>query len=949
MRGNSWFGQGVLWHLEIADAFDDWPTKSCPFTLRFRDPSLEVEFTQQRVAELSAKLFVTGSCILCLCVCFLVVALGFDEARTRSLSVDIQWRRYVALCVLAFSAVVTMAFTRTPRWLERARPVVSEIATVFGLLLLVLVVFCMDPYYIAKLHGIDPAVAWADPLRKDLPLVFQDSRLLLILQCILSASHLLLPIRFCVLWPLGCFCVGAYICVIVGVGSPDIGNVGCNLALLAASSLIVLFAKRRSECCERYVFASHCSTSLTHDTFEAEVPLTDMATPGQCAESGAVIRPMTDECSVTSVPTTTHTGRMFAALERVDAEVRWKLEKIAEVGHKERWLIEAASVRLMPDQILGSGSFGVVLLASLHGSRVAVKVPKSSVHGSTAWHLPSLGNELRILRHVRHPNVVLFHGACIDPTSSELALVLEYVQGQRLDRFLETVQPSETARHSILIDICCALRYLHGQRPCVVHGDLKASNILVEDCGVGRPRPKLVDFGLSRLLTRKAKPLGGTLNWMAPELLQNPGMSPAPSADVFSFGRLAFFATTGVRPLVDVDKRTLVKLARQARLPPLMWPENTPFLRESQQLVDRCLEIDASLRPQMDQVHQELGQWRISTDDGTSSCSQIESAERDDSLSWRSGLRMVREALRPVPPNRSGSAPASMITSTVAAVEAESPSGDMAQSKTMKWERPLPPPRSQGQPRVRPGLPNIPAMLDPITRLPPLMEVGAEGTTEQSTTPVSAQHMPREYGSSESDSGPLVHACKPIRSRGANVSALRAKALIKAAELPATLVMERFQETPTAMMEISVLDALQRWNFPRSVGSCCVWHAALSRLKDVHRGLKHRSCDWGFALVSDWQCPRCFHMDQLDDEVSADDKECDLCGYDPALERDQEDDHDEEGEEEEEDGAQIEEESGESDKESARPDLPDGLTRGVGVGGASDGEFRRRHTFAASS
>jgi len=365
------------------------------------------------------------------------------------------------------------------------------------------------------------------------------------------------------------------------------------------------------------------------------------------------------------LPTTTYTGRMFAELERVDSEVRWKLERIADIGHRERWLIEAGQVRLMPQNILGSGSFGVVVLASLHGSQVAVKVPKSSHHGSTAWHLPSLGNELRILRHVRHPNVVLFHGACIDPTSSELALVLEYVQGHRLDRFVEVphkIAPSNQARHLILIDICCALRYLHAQRPCIVHGDLKASNILVEDWHE-HPRPKLVDFGLSRLLTRKAKPLGGTLNWMAPELMKNPGMSPAPSADVFSFGRLAYFVTTGVRPLANIDRRTFVKLARKARIPPLHWPEEAPFLEPCRMLVQNCLEVDAAVRPHMVAVHHDLVLWQPSkryeletTAGKNASCTGGGEGDPESpgesSMSWRSVLRMVRESLRPVPPNR---------------------------------------------------------------------------------------------------------------------------------------------------------------------------------------------------------------------------------------------------------------------------------------------------------
>eukprot|EP00974_Lingulodinium_polyedra_P113246 10962139-Lingulodinium_polyedra.AAC.1 len=61
--------------------------------------------------------------------------------------------------------------------------------------------------------------------------------------------------------------------------------------------------------------------------------------------------------------------------------------------------------------------------------------------------------------------------------------------------------------------------YLHSQCPRIVHGDLKGANVLVTGSGEG-VCPKLLDFGLARVLTRNARPLGGALDWIAPEVFR---------------------------------------------------------------------------------------------------------------------------------------------------------------------------------------------------------------------------------------------------------------------------------------------------------------------------------------------------------------------------------------------------------------------------------------------
>ncbi|CAE8622710.1 unnamed protein product [Polarella glacialis] len=147
----------------------------------------------------------------------------------------------------------------------------------------------------------------------------------------------------------------------------------------------------------------------------------------------------------------------------------------------------------------------------------------------------------------------------MEPAKLELAIVLEFVQGPSLHKFVVPdagVEPGlpNSDRHQLLLGIAAALWYLHKHQQPIVHGDLKPANIIVEGGSMEHLKPKLLDFGLSRILGSRPKVLGGTVRWMAPEIICNASTPPTSAADVFSFGRLAFFTTMGVIPL---DSRML--------------------------------------------------------------------------------------------------------------------------------------------------------------------------------------------------------------------------------------------------------------------------------------------------------------------------------------------------------------------------------------------------------
>lgn len=736
VRLPSALGRRLLRSLPPALDSATWAADAQPFTLQFVERGLEVEFLSSRAEDLALRLLVVAAIIF---VCSVEVLFNGEQlegvckpagaglaplVNITDLATSIQAARLAGgrramMGTIAVCSSCLILLLRVPGLLGSKNPasceLVAVLAATFLLIALCLAhIFCLD-----QCRGFTYPVSLFSELGSCGDQAYiSDSNLHLSIVAAISCICWILPLRICVLWPAVVSGVAGYALIFAMCGGSEKGRVAGNLIVVAFVGLCALLGKWQAECHERIVFLTEKRRfSMGYGgsfSFEVEPPLLSFCddvydSPQFMDDMGHEMDGRADDThsvtpSLLSVPETTRTGRAFAELDRMDVEPRWKLECIAAIGQKEHWLIDSADLWMIPGRILGWGNFGVVVLANLHGSHVAVKVPRMASSGASAFHLPAIGNELRILRHIRHPNVVLFHGACIDPATSELAIVLEYVRGRSLDKYVEG-DPVSRHRHCVLVDICCALRYLHGQRPSVVHGDLKASNILVED-GSSRVQAKLVDFGLSRLLTRKAKPLGGTLTWMAPELIRKPGMPPSPSADVFSFGRLSYFVVTGIHPFSDVESRTLIKLAQKSQTPPLMWPSRAPFLEECQALTNRCVEVEVRSRPSMVGVYSALLSWPQPSEGPCPSHDLL----HNQGEPWSVGLQKVRQHLRPVPPGR-----------TQASEPTNDSSGSSGESEQIPRERrpknrPVPPPRTQGQGlRARQATPALPPVSEGAT------------------------------------------------------------------------------------------------------------------------------------------------------------------------------------------------------------------------------------------
>lgn len=228
-----------------------------------------------------------------------------------------------------------------------------------------------------------------------------------------------------------------------------------------------------------------------------------------------------------------------------EGHIEEDLERIAQQEQKQFpfEILVAATKDFHTNNKLGEGGFGPVFKGKLDdGREIAVKkLSYSSNQGQKEFK-----NEAQLLARVQHRNVVNLLGYCVH--GIEKLLVYEYVSNESLDKLLFKSNNREELdwkrRFDIISGIARGLLYLHeGSHNCIIHRDIKASNILLDDRWV----PKIADFGMARLYPEDATHVNtrvaGTNGYMAPEYVMHGHLSV--KADVFSFGVLVLELISG--------------------------------------------------------------------------------------------------------------------------------------------------------------------------------------------------------------------------------------------------------------------------------------------------------------------------------------------------------------------------------------------------------------------
>ncbi|KAK6921208.1 Protein kinase domain [Dillenia turbinata] len=203
---------------------------------------------------------------------------------------------------------------------------------------------------------------------------------------------------------------------------------------------------------------------------------------------------------------------------------------------------------------LGQGGFGDVYKGKLPDGRlVAVKV-LSTLKGNGEEFI----NEVASIGKTSHVNIVALLGYCFKP--SKRALIYEFMSNGSLDKFIydRHLMPGATQLswqnlYHIAIGIARGLEYLHcGCSTRILHLDIKPHNILLDEDF----NPKISDFGLSRLCTRKESIVSmlearGTIGYIAPEVVCRNFGGVSHKSDVYSYGMM-ILEMVGGRKNLDV-------------------------------------------------------------------------------------------------------------------------------------------------------------------------------------------------------------------------------------------------------------------------------------------------------------------------------------------------------------------------------------------------------------
>ncbi|CAL1372592.1 unnamed protein product [Linum trigynum] len=324
--------------------------------------------------------------------------------------------------------------------------------------------------------------------------------------------------------------------------------------------------------------------SRSHDTSVSSLKVS-MAVVGGAAFAAVVLAVTCFRCYVRF----SCKRRLTGILNREGIQVTEHESNTTEMQFYTLAAVQAATDNFSDGNKLGEGGFGPVYRGRLpSGEEIAVKrLSMTSKQG-----LEEFRNEVMVILKLQHKNLVRLLGCCLE--RGEKLLVYEYLANTSLDVFLFDASKCKELdwekRANIITGTARGLLYLHeDSRLKIVHRDLKASNVLLDD----EMNPKISDFGTARIFggdqhEASTDRVVGTYGYMAPEYALGGVIST--KSDVYSFGILMLEIISGKKnrgPFNQEQATSLLSLAWEK------WSEGRGDKLIDQTIVDGCSTSDA--------------------------------------------------------------------------------------------------------------------------------------------------------------------------------------------------------------------------------------------------------------------------------------------------------------------------------------------------------------------
>jgi serine/threonine-protein kinase len=220
---------------------------------------------------------------------------------------------------------------------------------------------------------------------------------------------------------------------------------------------------------------------------------------------------------------------------------------------------------------LGEGGFGEVREAWDDTLRrhVAIKRLKAA---NMSGHPGSLLQEARLAASLQHPAFVKIYA--IEEDGADQAIVMELIAGVTLRELIARGRIELAAVFDLIAQAAAAMQAAHARG--LIHGDLKPSNLMVDDAG----RLRILDLGLAfhddAQATTSVMQLDqkGTIAYMAPECLL--GKPPGRLSDVYALGVLFYEMICGERPFAALSGLALAAAQMQSSSASWVFPASTP-------------------------------------------------------------------------------------------------------------------------------------------------------------------------------------------------------------------------------------------------------------------------------------------------------------------------------------------------------------------------------------